>query len=330
MVAERKLDGAASLWERAAALFPRELQAPLLKQASWLLGRCLTSQAQTQRLKVLKKLAEVYREGGLLRLADRTWKKLLNEGKYRSSEEDAKEFCLDFIPAAVNSEEKKMPPTDAKEAKEDIQAMAADNVLQANLFSVIDKALMQRTLLSYFFTLEVNNLCLVCREFNQAVYRKRQAVSQKKISENLFKTLEVRNIFMDEKSDVLTSLGLSSAQVEQMKRTLWDPLPTLAVSVFKKRADDASKELKEWQQYADSDLRSQLEHARESAAGLHFKMWKALRPANGSRQGTQQDGLGDVANLVGELVVKLRHLLDQAVTRWVNHVRHRSSPLTLL
>jgi len=120
----------------------------------------------------------------------------------------------------------------------------------------------------------------------------------------------------------LTSLGLSSAQVEQMKRTLWDPLPTLAVSVFKKRADDASKELKEWQQYADSDLRSQLEHARESAAGLHFKMWKALRPANGSRQGTQQDGLGDVANLVGELVVKLRHLLDQAVTRWVNHVRH--------
>ena len=261
LAGEGQLQEAAALWRRAAELFPEWLRAPLLKRASWLLGRCLTRAAQTQRLQALVQLAELHGRRGLLRRADCTWRKVLREGQFRSGDEEAKQFGLSVASlasssaassgsAASDAVEAKTRPAPASHAE---RARAAREAVTETLLSSLDGAWLQRS-------------------------------------------------------------GLS-------REELWAPVAAPAPSIFQPYAKAAAARLKQWQAHADSDLRSQLEHARESAAALEVLVWTALRAAAGAERGEakEEDWLSEAANLVGELFVKLHHVLDQAVTRWVNH-----------
>ena len=262
LAGEGQLREAAALWRRAAELLPEWLRAPLLKRASWLLGRCLTRAAQTQRLQVLVQLAELHGRRGLLRRADRTWRKVLREGQFRSGDEEAAQFGLSVASlasssaassgsAASDAAEAKTRPAPASHAE---RARAAREAVTETLLSSLDGAWLQRS-------------------------------------------------------------GLS-------REELWAPVAAPAPSIFQPYAKAAAARLKQWQAHTDSDLRSQLEHARESAAALEVRVWTALRAAAGAERGeaTEEDRLSEAANLVGELLVQLHHVLDQAVTRWVNHV----------
>ena len=275
-----QLQEAAELWHQAAQLFPEWLRAPLLKRASWQLGRCLTRAAQTQRLQVLAELAGLYRARGLLRLADRGWRKVLREGQFRSGDEEA---ALFGVAVAVSSPESSDTPSSSSAgAPHDSEAAEAKTRHPAQASADADRAQAARAA----------------------------------VTETLLATLD---------STLLQRVGLS-------RELLWAPVVAPAPSVFQPRADAAAAELAQWQAHTDSDLRSQLEHARESAAALEERVWSALRPGDAGRsegrgegEEEEEDRLSEVANLVGELLVKLHHVLDQAVMRWVNDVRSRSS-----
>jgi hypothetical protein len=68
----------------------------------------------------------------------------------------------------------------------------------------------------------------------------------------------------------------------------------------------------DWQTSTDWDLRSQLEHTMESVHLLRERLWLATAPS------ASLLCRFEIENRLGELVVKLRHLLDQALSRWIN------------
>lgn len=72
----------------------------------------------------------------------------------------------------------------------------------------------------------------------------------------------------------------------------------------------------DWQKQTDSDLRSQLQHLQESVFTLREKCWLAAQPS------ASEFARSEVENHIAELVIKIHHLFDQGITRWINHKLH--------